>query len=183
MYDHDMFGLSEAGSRNQYLIGSAVGVAASTGVAIGVRKLVQSASVKKYANGIGAASAGVIGGAMMFSHKTKEIGLATIVSGVAAGLLAHLTEMIAPPAAAAGLGYSYSFGDPVIDPAYPIPGSVHGAFGGFGAARPELVGPPTLVGAGDYGMSENPGATQTKLLGGPSISALGAHYGATLFGR
>lgn len=72
------------------------------------------------------------------------------------------------------------FGAPVIDRAYPVPGSVHG--NGLGAARPELVGPPTLVGAGDYGMGDNPGVTQTKILGGPSVSALGTHFGATLFG-
>lgn len=77
------------------------------------------------------------------------------------------------------------FGAVAIDPAYPVPGSVHAGFGGgsgFGMNRPDLVGPPTLVGAGDYGMGDNPGVAQTKLLGGPSVSALGAHYGATLFG-
>lgn len=76
------------------------------------------------------------------------------------------------------------FGAPTIGPAYPVPGSIHASGGsaGFGQSRPELVGPPTLVGAGDYGMGDNPGAAQTRLLGGPSVSALGAHYGATLFG-
>lgn len=74
------------------------------------------------------------------------------------------------------------FGAPVIDRAYPIPGSIHSG-GGFAGSRPELVGPPTLVGAGDYGMGENPAVKQAALLGGPSVSALGAHYGATLFGH
>lgn len=74
------------------------------------------------------------------------------------------------------------FGAAAIEPAYPIPGSISGGSAGFGADRPELVGPPTLVGAGDYGMSENPAAQQTKLLGGPNLSAMGAHFGATLFG-
>lgn len=84
-----------------------------------------------------------------------------------------------------------------IDPAFPVPGSIHGGgFGGvvidptaviqpgagFGRSGVELVGPPTLVGAGDYGMSDNAGANQTKILGGPSLSAMGAHFGATLFG-
>ena len=81
-----------------------------------------------------------------------------------------------------GYAVSNGLGAVMIDPAYPVPGSVQGGYG-FGAARPELVGPPTLVGAGDYGMSENAGATQTRLLGGPSVSALGSHYGATLFGH
>ncbi len=71
------------------------------------------------------------------------------------------------------------FGAVAIDPAYPVPGSIHGASNGFAG---NMNGPPTLVGAGDYGMGDNPGAAQTKLLGGPSVSALGAHFGATLFG-
>ena len=75
------------------------------------------------------------------------------------------------------------FGAAVIDRAYPVPGSIHGASAGFGGSRPELVGPPTLVGAGDYGMNDNPGAQQAKLLGGPNYSAMGAHFGATLFGH
>jgi len=76
------------------------------------------------------------------------------------------------------------FGAATIEPAYPVPGSIHGGggYGGFGGNRPELVGPPTLVGAGDYGMSDNPAVQQTKLLGGPNLSSMGMHFGATLFG-
>jgi len=74
------------------------------------------------------------------------------------------------------------FGAATIEPAFPIPGSISGGSAGFGADRPELVGPPTLVGAGDYGMGNDPGAAQTRLLGGPNVSAMGAHFGATLFG-
>lgn len=194
--DHDMFGLDEAGSRNHYLIGGATGVAISTGTAVMIRKYAKSKDMQSYANGIGAVTAGVVGGALTFMPKTKELGIALAVSGVAAGLLGHVAAMLMNSAATAApapaqFGYSYNLGAPVIDPAYPIPGSVQGdnqgyGFGygyGYGATRPELVGPPTLVGAGDYGMSENAGATQTKLLGGPSISSLGAHYGATLFGH
>lgn len=72
------------------------------------------------------------------------------------------------------------FGAAAIEPGYLIPGS--GGSSGFGQDRPDLVGPPTLVGAGDYGMNDNAGANQTKLLGGPSVSSMGAHFGATLFG-
>jgi len=74
------------------------------------------------------------------------------------------------------------FGNVTIDPAFPVPGSISGGSAGFGADRPELVGPPTLVGAGDYGMGNDPGAAQVRTLGGPGISAMGAHFGATLFG-
>jgi hypothetical protein len=82
-----------------------------------------------------------------------------------------------------GYAVQGGFGAPVIDAAYPVPGSIHGGGGaGFGMNRSDMIGPPTLVGAGDYGMGDNPGVAQTKLLGGPSVSALGAHYGATLFG-
>lgn len=58
--------------------------------------------------------------------------------------------------------------------AYPIPGSVSGA---------ELAGPPSLQNAGDYGLSANPAVQQTQILGGPTVSGMGAHYGATLFGH
>ena len=64
-------------------------------------------------------------------------------------------------------------GTHVIDKAYPIPA-------GLGAAR--HGGPPQLVGAGDYGLGTNPAVTQTKILGGPAISTMGAHFGATLYG-
>jgi hypothetical protein len=78
-----------------------------------------------------------------------------------------------------GPGYAVDgLGEAVIDPAYPIPGSISG----FGMSRPELVGPPTLMNAGDYGMSDNPAVTQTQLLGGPAISGLAGHFGATLYG-
>jgi len=73
-------------------------------------------------------------------------------------------------------------GAPVVEPAYPIPGSVHeggASFDGFGAEAP--VGPPTLLDAGDYGLSNNPAVQQNANLGGPTLSALGAHFGSTLF--
>jgi len=62
----------------------------------------------------------------------------------------------------------------------PIPGSQM-QFGQFGA-MPELVGPPQLANAGDYGLGNNPGVAQASALGGPPISGLSMHYGATLFG-
>lgn len=79
-------------------------------------------------------------------------------------------------------GYGGGFGGVTIDPAYPVPGSISGGGAGFGADRPDLMGPPSLVGAGDYGMGNDPGAAQVRTLGGPGISAMGAHFGATLFG-
>ena len=107
----------------------------------------------------------------------------------AGGLGIHTIEPgYAVPASGLGIhtiepGYAVpasGLGAVTIDPAFPVQGSMPN---GLGAARPELVGPPTLVGAGDYGMGENPAVAQSKLLGGPSVSALGAHYGATLFGH
>jgi hypothetical protein len=67
------------------------------------------------------------------------------------------------------------FGTPVIQKAFPV------ASPGFGAAM-KRSGPPTLVGAGDYGLGRNPGVSQLGRLGGPAISAMGAHFGSTLFG-
>lgn len=87
------------------------------------------------------------------------------------------------------------FGIHTIEPGYVVPANLPSLQNGFGAAAIEpaypvqgtiqqngFAGPPTLVGAGDYGMSDNPAVTQTKLLGGPSVSSMGMHFGATLFG-
>ena len=93
----------------------------------------------------------------------------------------------------------------VIDPGYLVPGSetrglgIHAiepgyAVNGLGAgpyesmqerydvSNTQLVGPPSLHGAGDYGMSQNPGVAQVAALGGPGVSGLAGHFGATLFG-
>jgi hypothetical protein len=71
-------------------------------------------------------------------------------------------------------GYAVNgFGAPMIEPAFPVKGLGN---------MPELVGPPSLVGAGNFGMSDNPAVAQTQILGGPAVSGLSMHYGATLFG-
>lgn len=75
------------------------------------------------------------------------------------------------------------FGAAVIDAAYPVPGSVHQSGQGFSGYGDSPVGPPTLLDAGDYGLSNNPAVQQNTLLGGPSLSALGAHFGSTLFSQ
>ena len=56
------------------------------------------------------------------------------------------------------------------------------------AAKPQTVEPtqmlgmpPQLVGAGDYGLSQNPAAAQAQLVGA-GISGLGSHFGSTIFG-
>jgi hypothetical protein len=41
--------------------------------------------------------------------------------------------------------------------------------------------PPQLVGTGDYGMGQNPGANQAELVG-PGVSGLASHFGTTIFG-
>ena len=82
---------------------------------------------------------------------------------------------------------SSGFGIHAIEPGYAVPGGFGGtvinkAYPVASAGLGKHAGPPTLLGAGDYGLGRNPGVTQLGRLGGPGISALGAHFGSTLFG-
>lgn len=84
---------------------------------------------------------------------------------------------IEPAAAVPG-----GFGIPAIEPGYGIRGDLGVVTPEAGYAIPGSVsGPPALQ--GDYGLSANPAVQQTKILGGPAVSGMGAHYGATLFGN
>jgi hypothetical protein len=68
---------------------------------------------------------------------------------------------------------SMGLGIHAIEPGYRV---------GLGQDEAQLVGPPQLANAGDYGLGSNPGVAQANALGGPPISGLSMHYGATLFG-
>jgi hypothetical protein len=111
-----------------------------------------------------AAMAGSWGGVVIDPTKVIQGGWGQDITLEGNGLGIHTIEP----------GYAVNgFGAAAIEPAYPVQGL---------GAMPELVGPPTLVGAGDYGMKDNPAVMQTQLLGGPAVSGLAMHYGATLFG-
>jgi hypothetical protein len=207
----DMFGLDEFGmpAGAESLWGAVIGGGLGTGAAMLTRALVdplKSPKLYGYSEGIGFLAAGLAGGIMYAFPATKRMALAAVAMAFVNNGLRQMEMWLHAPKAA---GY---FGGVAIDRAYPVPGSLgqdvdvrelgipsiepgYAVLGapviesqypvpgtvGF-AGRPELVGPPTLVGAGNYGLDDNPGVRQLAQLGGPEISALGAHYGATLFG-
>jgi hypothetical protein len=211
MGEVDMFGLDEFGNPAgaDSMWGAVIGGGVSTGAAILARSLAKDPTAKlhKYSELTGLLAGAVAGGIMMAFPGTRRMGWAAAATALVTSGLRQLEQsLMSKSAGMAGVtidptgviqpgggfgihtiepGYSVpsaGFGAATIDPAYPVPGSISGGSAGFGADRPELVGPPTLVGAGDYGMNDNPGVQQTKLLGGPNVSAIGAHFGATLFG-
>lgn len=167
----DLFGLDEfgvpAGLNQQW--GAAIGVAAQTVTAIGIRKFT---NMDKYSEGIGALAGAAAGGAMIaMGPGARAAGwTALITSMVSGGLrqLAHSTGMDK------GLGIATieqvpTLGYPTIERQELVPGS-----GGLSGMPPQLQG----MGA----LADSPGAQQAQLVGGPQISGLATHFGTTLFG-
>jgi len=208
----DMFGLDEFGmpAGTESLWGAVIGGGLGTGAAMLTRALVDPLKSPKlfgYAEGIGFLAGGIAAGVMYAFSGTRRMALAAVATAFVTNGLRQIEQWLHQgtaefggvaidraypvpgslgqdvdvrelgiPSIEPGYAVPGGFGAPVIESQYPVPGSV-----GF-AGRPELVGPPTLVGAGNYGLDDNPAVKQLAQLGGPEISALGAHYGATLFG-
>ncbi|UCC72091.1 MAG: hypothetical protein JSV86_17235 [Gemmatimonadota bacterium] len=176
----DLFGLDEFGqavgmSANW---GAGIGAAAQSLGAVAVRRFT---GMGNYAEGIGAAVGVGAGAVMMAFPGSRAAGWTAAITSLVSGGIRQLENMVG--------GSVQGIGMPVIDPQALVPGSA-GLMGGLGlhAIEPSatvgpanLSGPPQLQNAGDYGLSQNPGARQASLVG-PQISGLGAHYGATLFG-
>lgn len=197
----DLFGLDEFGqvSGPYPAIGAALGTGIQTLAAIGVRRFTTK---DKWSEGIGAAVGIVAGAGMLAMNSTRALGWTMIAASGISGLLRQAETLMMPvekakaeagAAAAAspalttqqeeaaavsktveetqGMGMvqidpQYALGLPTVEPSY--------ALGNVGL-------PPQLVGAGDYGLSQNPAARQAQLVG-PGISGLGSHFGSTIFG-
>jgi len=186
----DLFGLDEfgqpAGLGTNW--GALIGATVQTGTAIAMRQMVGK---NKYAEGYGALAGVLVGGAMWaMKHRARAAGVTTmLVSAINGGLRQMEVLMFAKEAAKQGaadaaaeaeksgntdgmgrveIEPSATVGLPTIEPSATISGA------GLGM-------PPQLVGAGNYGMSDNPAAKQAELVG-PGVSGLGSHFGSTLFG-
>jgi hypothetical protein len=122
---------------------------------------------------------------MMLFPNARAAGWAGVATAFVTNGLRQLENLLMAPPAATTEG-AYGWGGAVVERAHVLQGNGLGiatvepgyAINGL-RGLPELVGPPLH---GDYGMGQNPGVQQTQILGGPSISGLGAHYGATVFG-
>jgi len=174
----DLFGLDEFGqavglSANW---GAGIGAAAQSVGAVAVRRLTDWGN---YAEGIGAAVGVGAGAVMMAFPGSRAAGWTAAITSLISGGIRQVEAMMG--------GSMQGIGMPVIDSQYLVPGSKGLSGLGLPTIEPSaslsgnFSGPPQLQGAGDYGLSQNPGARQAQLVG-PNISGLGAHYGATLFG-
>jgi hypothetical protein len=199
----DLFGLDEFGSPNGMnpLWGAIIGGGLGTGTAIAVRALAGAPAAgkfdwKKYSEGIGFAVGAATSGLMiafegtraagwaglavafmtnglrqlesMFMEKTAMFGAATIepLNGVT-------TEFLSPGTRDVGLG--------VADVQY-VPeayGTIPGVYGTPVAGTQMGTAPPVDLMAA-HNLPAN--SYQVELMGGPALSGLSAHYGATLFG-
>ncbi len=201
----DLFGLDEFGQAvGPYpAIGAALGVGVQTAAAILVRRFTAQ---DKWSEGIGAVVGMAAGAGMMAMEKTRAMGWTMVAASGVGGLLRQLETLYMPVekakadagAAAAAIapasqttqaavvesgaassgGAASGMGMVQVDPAYSLglPTIEPSASLGSGMGLP-----PQLVGAGDYGLSQNPAARQAQLVG-PGISGLGSHFGSTIFG-
>jgi hypothetical protein len=180
----DLFGLDEFGQPvGPYpAIGAALGTAIQTSAAIAVRRFTKK---DKWSEGIGAGVGVMAGGAMMLLPKMRAMAWSTLAASLVGGGLRQLEVMMsknekakqeAAEAAkeAESSGEQSGMGLVQIEPTEAL---------GLPTIEPtQMLGmPPQLVGAGDYGLSQNPAAKQAQLVG-PGVSGLGSHFGSTIFG-
>jgi hypothetical protein len=177
----DLFGLDE--------FGMPVGLGSTWGAVIGAA--VQSSSAAairhfankhKYSEMYGALAGVAVGGAMFaMGEKARYAGITAGLVALVNGGIRTVEKMLVTKekvadvtkenTTAAGMGLVEvsphpTIGLPTIEPTASI--------GGLGM-------PPQLVGAGDYGMGQNPAAQQAELVG-PGFSGLSSHFGHTIFG-
>ena len=158
----DLFGLDEFGQATGLspLWGAVAGAGFQSAGAIAWRAY-KNDKDDAYADLVGAGAGALAGGVMMAFEGTRHAGWTAVAVSLVAGLsrYAETKLMEAPAGATAGYGLptiepQYALGLPTIEPTQ--------AFGN--ADMPQLVG------------------NQPELVGGPAVSGLAQHYGATLFG-
>lgn len=165
----DAFGLDEFGqSPGKVWVGSLAGAVFQSGSAAAVRQLT---SYGKWAEAIGG-GVGVLAGTIMYftGENNRAMGVNCIAVSVANGLIRQMERLFAGTGTTDGVDIESlrglgevqieGLGNASVETPYQLNGG-----------RPELVG-PSLGAAAD----------QVQLNGGPSISGLGGHFGATLFG-
>lgn len=181
----DLFGLDEFGQPvgGLSVYGGLIGGVTQTAASMVFRRVTANATMNKYSELLGGAVGALAGVGMWFMGSDyRAAGFSAGLTALVTGALRQAEVSLMPAGAPAGWGMTS------IDPGYLVPGSAGMSGYGLGMATVEnsaqvrgLQGPPQLVGAGDYGLAGNPGAQQVQLQGGPAISGLGSHFGATLF--
>jgi hypothetical protein len=184
----DLFGLDEFGQPvGPYpAVGAALGTFVQTGAAMAVRRFTK---MDKWSEGIGGAVGVAAGAGMLMLPQMRAMGWTAIAASLVGGGLRQLEVLMSKQekakqegaaaaketeAAAATTAETHGWGLPTVEPTQML---------GYPTVEPtQMLGmPPQLVGAGDYGLSQNPAAAQAQLVGA-GISGLGSHFGSTIFG-
>lgn len=189
----DMFGLDEFGQPvgMNPLWGAALGAGFQTGTAMAVRGLTD---MDEWAEAIGAGVGLLGGGIMAFFPGSRAAGVTAMAVSLVSGGLRTLEQFISDKekmkaeTAKANAGTT-GYGSVTIEPTHTVGGfgqvEIEPLSGGFGIATIEpsaqvagLGQAPQLLGY----LGQEQRAAQVQIEGGPMISGLGAHYGATIFG-
>lgn len=188
----DMFGLDEFGDPvgMSPLWGAVIAGGLGTGATIVTRAVASPLSGwSKWSEGIGFAAGALASGFMMLFDNSRAAGWAGLATAFVTNGLRQLEGVLMSPSMDSEIlqpSGTQGWAGTVVEPAHVLQGGLGiatvepgYAINGLGRSMPTLVGPPLH---GDYGMSNNPAVQQTQILGGPNISGLGAHFGATVFG-
>jgi hypothetical protein len=181
----DLFGLDEFGQPvgGLSVYGGLIGGVTQTAASMLFRRVTTNSTMNKFSEGLGGVVGAAVGAGLWFMGPDyRAAAFSAGLTALVTGALRQAEVSLLPAPATAGWGMVS------VDPQYMVPGSSGMSGGQWGLATIEpsaslrgLQGPPQLVGAGNYGLGDNPGAQQVVLQGGPNISGLGAHFGATLF--
>jgi hypothetical protein len=193
----DLFGLDEFGQNPgaDAIWGAAVGVGLSTGTSIALRALTKSPTIHRWSEGIGFLVGGGVSGAMAAMEKTRYAGWVGLMTSFLSNGLRQVETILFPNDTAELLALTKR----KLDVAYgKLSDADKKTVDELKGAMPQLMAPvvefaaPVIETAG-YLSSAPPvnlmdnshlgaGAENVQLMGGPEISGLGAHFGATLFG-
>jgi hypothetical protein len=183
----DLFGLDEFGQPTGPY--PAFGAGLGAGIQAGGALIARRMGKDKYAEAIGAGVGVAASMAMLLVPKMRTMAWTAFGAALGGGLVRQLENSLVTKEkekAAAGEnataaeknGEQKGMGLVEIEPTATL---------GLPTVEPtQALGdgmgmPPQLVGAGDYGLSQNPAAAQATLVG-PGVSGLGAHFGSTIFG-
>lgn len=188
----NLFGLDEFGQVTGMnpLYGAIAGAGFQTVGAIAARRLMTSVAMDKWSEAIGAGVGVAAGGVMMAFGNTRAAGVTAIATALVNGGLRQIETMMFAPAVAASAASQAAasapvagyFGAPVIEDGYGrtvglgMVQAENRSDAVLGAPRVNVMGPPIA----DSGIA-GPAAAQVGLMGGPALSGLGSHFGATLF--
>jgi hypothetical protein len=190
----DLFGLDEFGQNpgKDAIWGAAIGAGLGTGTAIALRAFTKNSTLHKYSEGIGFLVGGGVSGAMAAMEKTRYAGWVGLMTAFLSNGLRQAETLLFPSDGAAQIAVLQKQIAAMIAAGAKLP------VDGWGVALPEFAAPVVEMGApviemGGYLGATPPvnlmgngglgaGAADVQIQGGPAISGLASHFGATLFG-